>query len=63
MQAGDIIFGLDSAPVADQTTFQKALYSHKPGDTIAVQVNRNGRELTIQVTLRRPAAVGTGRAT
>jgi len=51
LQQGDIIFGMDADAVADQSDFQKVLLKHKPGDTVALKINRGGTEQTIQVTL------------
>lgn len=57
LQQGDIIFGIDNDTVKDTTTFQKALLKHKPGDQIALKINRGGTETTVQVTLgERPQA-------
>jgi S1-C subfamily serine protease len=60
VQQGDIIFGIDNDVVKDTTTFQKALFKHKPGDRITLKINRGGTETTVQVTLgEKPAASAT----
>ena len=51
LQVNDIIFGLNDQAVRDQTEFQKALARFKPGDTIALKLNRAGKETTVQLTL------------
>ncbi len=57
VRQGDIIFGIDNTAVKDITTFQKVLQQHKPGDAIALKINRGGNEITITVTLgERPQA-------
>jgi S1-C subfamily serine protease len=51
LQQGDIVYGIDNTVVTDTTTFQKALFAHKPGDKVTLKINRGGSEMTIQVTL------------
>ena len=34
-----------------QTTFSEALFNYKPGDKIDVEVVRNGKTMTVSVTL------------
>ena len=58
LQQGDIIFKIDNAEVSDISAFQKVLLQHKPGDTVAITIDRDGTEQTIQVTLgEKPQAV------
>ena len=49
--AGDVIVEFDGAAVTDLTTYSKALYAHKPGDTVSVVFLRAGQRRTTTVTL------------
>src|SRR5262249_55867571 len=51
LQQGDIIFAVNDKAIHDGTEFQKALAGFKPGDTITVKLNRDGKEMSVQVTL------------
>ena len=52
LRQGDVIVGLGDVPVHALQDLQNALTTkYKPGDAVAVKINRNGQEQTIQVTL------------
>jgi S1-C subfamily serine protease len=52
LQQSDVIIGLGDVPVHTLQDLQNALTTkYKPGDAVAVKINRNGQEQTIQVTL------------
>jgi S1-C subfamily serine protease len=51
LQEGDIIFAVNDQAIVDGTEFQKALARFKPGDTITLKLNRDGKEISVQVTL------------
>ncbi len=51
IQSGDIIIGFEDRTIASADDLQTALASHQPGDRVTVVVNRNGRELRLEVTL------------
>jgi hypothetical protein len=51
LKAGDVIIEFGGAPVKDLFEYSNALYSHKPGDDVAVVVLRGGQRLTLQVKL------------
>jgi S1-C subfamily serine protease len=51
LRVDDIIFAVNDQAVRDGTEFQKALARYKPGETIALKLNRGGREMSVQVTL------------
>jgi len=52
LQQGDVIVGLGDVPVHALQDLQNALTTkYKPGDAVAVKINRNGQEQTVQVTL------------
>lgn len=51
LKAGDVVVEFGGMPVSDLTTYSQALYAHKPGDVVPVVVVRDGRRLTLTVTL------------
>lgn len=51
MRAKDVITKVDGKKVSDVASLHSILYNHKIGDTVNVTVNRNGRNLTLKVTL------------
>jgi hypothetical protein len=51
LQAGDVIVGMGKADVADLQGLTDALRAHKPGQTVPLRVLRDGKELTLEVTL------------
>ena len=52
LQGGDVIVGMGTVDVADLQGLTDALRAHKPGQTVPVRVLRDGKELSLQVTLR-----------
>ena len=56
VRAGDIIVAMGTLDVADLQGLTDALRAHKPGDTVPLRVIRDGKPLTLEVTLgSRPA--------
>jgi serine protease DegQ len=51
IQPGDVITGIDDAPVSTVEDLLGALRQHKPGDKVSVKVVRDGKEQTIDVTV------------
>jgi serine protease DegQ len=51
LRAGDVIVGLDGTPVGSVEDLLAALRRHKPGDRVSLKVSRNGKTITIDVTL------------
>ena len=51
LKAGDVIVEFGGAPVKDIYSYSAALYAHKPGDTVAIVVLRQGARLTLTATL------------
>ncbi len=49
--SGDVITGIDDAPVLKSSDLLEQVGRHRPGDEIAVIVNRHGKEMTFQVQL------------
>lgn len=49
--SGDVITRVDDAPVLKSSDLLEHVGRHRPGDEIAVTVNRHGKELTFQVQL------------
>jgi aminopeptidase YwaD len=48
---GDVIVQFGDKPVKDLYEYSNALYAHKPGDAVDVVVMRDGKRLTLHVTL------------
>src|SRR5262249_53526005 len=58
IKAGDIVIKLGGTEVKDLEGYMAALSTHKPGDEVEIVVKREGKEVTIKVTLgTRPSAV------
>lgn len=53
MKAGDVIVVFGGKPVKDIYAYSDALYGHKPGDQVDVVVERDGKRITLHVTLGR----------
>ena len=51
LQAGDVILQIDNTPITSVQSLGDALLSKSPGDTVAVTINRGGKQLTVNVTL------------
>ena len=56
VRAGDIIVGMGKLDVADLQGLTDALRAHKPGDTVSLRLIRDGKPLTLDVTLGSRAA-------
>lgn len=55
LRGGDVIVKFGGREVTDIYTYTDALNAHKPGDTVTVEVLREGKPVTLSVTLgRRP---------
>ena len=58
IQPGDLIKKLNGVEIADQRAFDRELQKTKAGQTIPVELVRDGKEMTVSVTLtRRPMEV------
>jgi hypothetical protein len=51
LRAGDVVTAIGGTPVKDLYSYTDALYAHKPGDRVTVEVVRDGRPLKVTVTL------------
>ena len=51
LQAGDIIVKLDDIPLDGNHPFINVLYSYQPGDTITAEIDREGEEKVVTITL------------
>jgi putative serine protease PepD len=51
IRGGDVIVKMGDRDVADLQGLTDALRAHRPGDAVSVTVLRDGRELTVTVTL------------
>ncbi len=56
LRQGDVITGVESQPITDESTLGKFLSTRKPGDTISLAVSRGGQGIQVSVRLgERPA--------
>ena len=53
LKAGDVIVEFGGVAVSDLQTYSDALYSHKPGDVVAVVVMRGSERVRLTVRLGR----------
>ena len=53
---GDIILGMDSEKIANTDDLYRLLDKHQVGDTVQLQILRNGRRLSVPVRLTGPIA-------
>jgi serine protease Do len=51
IQSGDIITGLGGTAIDADHSYLNILFSHTPGDQLTLDLNRNGRQVQVQVTL------------
>jgi serine protease Do len=51
VQVGDIITHIDGVELDDQHPYTNVLFSHVPGDTVTLTINRNGQTLQLKVKL------------
>jgi putative serine protease PepD len=55
LQVGDVIVGMNGRPVNDPADVSSAIQGQVPGDTVTVQVRRDGQPVTLDVELgKRP---------
>ena len=51
LQADDIIISLNNVKMDETYNYLNVLYTYKPGDQVTLGVMRDGKEITIQITL------------
>ena len=51
LQKGDIVTKIDGKELTTESAFAEVIDSHKPGDVVSLTVERNGKEMTVKVTL------------
>ncbi|HEX3294671.1 MAG TPA: trypsin-like peptidase domain-containing protein [Solirubrobacterales bacterium] len=55
---GDVVLAVDGKPVLENNDLSKLVAAHKPGETVTLEVLRNGQKTNVDVTLgSRPADV------
>jgi serine protease Do len=52
LQSGDEILAVGERAVANAFDIERALWNKRPGQTVALKVVRNGREMTVELTLQ-----------
>jgi S1-C subfamily serine protease len=58
---GDVIVSVDGDPVSSMADVDDIVSRHRPGDGVPIELERDGRRLTVQVQLsERPASVPLG---
>jgi S1-C subfamily serine protease len=61
LQAGDVVTKVDGQSISSPDDVAQAISDNKPGDKVQVQVQRNGSDRSVDVTLgQRPEQVPTG---
>jgi S1-C subfamily serine protease len=53
---GDVIVGADGQPVTDEGVLNYRVATHKPGETIPLQIRKGGGVRTVEVRLEAPSA-------
>jgi len=51
IQGGDVVVKFDGKPVGTLEDYTETLQRHKPGDAVDVVVKRDGKEVTLKITL------------
>jgi serine protease Do len=55
---GDVVIAVDNKPVFQNNDLSELIALHKPGDTVKLDILRDGQHATVDVTLgSRPADV------
>lgn len=60
LQRGDVVVRIDDQPVTNSLDFERALLGKRPGEKVAIVVNREGQDKPTELTLRGPASERTG---
>lgn len=51
LQVGDIITGIDQTDLDETHAYINTLFQYNAGDTVTLAINRNGKQIQVQVTL------------
>jgi len=51
LQQGDIIVSLNDVQMAETHDYLNELYNYQPGDTVTLGITRDGKDITLQITL------------
>jgi S1-C subfamily serine protease len=51
LEVGDLIVGIDGTEVAGSPELAAAIQSHRPGDTVVIEVDRDGEVIELEATL------------
>lgn len=60
VEIGDIIVGMDGQKIANNDDLYRLLDKHQVGDTVQVEVMRNGRRMSVPVRLMAPSSTRRG---
>lgn len=59
IEAGDVILSIDGQEIDEEHSFSEILFSHEPGETVDVVIQRDELKMTVKVELStRPLATG-----
>jgi Do/DeqQ family serine protease len=56
VEVGDLLLSVDGQPVADQAALNYLVSTHRPGDTVSLQLRRSGALRTLSATVATPPA-------
>jgi S1-C subfamily serine protease len=59
-ELGDIILGMDGEKIATTDDLYRVLDKHQVGDTVQLEIFRNGRRMTVPVRLTAPPPANRG---
>ncbi len=59
IEAGDVITAVDGKETQNAARLQELIASHRPGDKVAISLNRDGNDKTLEVTLKNTAGTVT----
>lgn len=58
LQVGDIITGIDTTTLDETHAYINTLFQYSAGDTVTITLNRNGKTISVQVTLGESSSGG-----
>jgi Do/DeqQ family serine protease len=56
LQVGDLLLSVDGQPVNDQAALNYLVSTHRPGETVALQIRRNGASRAVSAVVSTPPA-------
>lgn len=62
LKRGDLIYAINNRPIKDRKSLQNVIASFKPNETISIKLERNKKDMTINITLGNRAGLVTSAA-